>query len=166
MNQLIQIILAAILILATASCSIGGNEGAPKETKKISLGGNKRPKKVREEKKFNDLDPMIMKGVGPITSIEIGALDDAMAAEGKELFETKCTTCHKVAKRYIGPAMKGVTERRTPEWIMNMILNPMKMIKEDSLAKQVMIESNMAIMVKQGITEDQARKIYEYFRTK
>ena len=61
--------------------------------------------------------------------------------------------------------MKGITERRTPEWVMNMILNPEEMIKEDALAKQVMIESNMAIMANQSLTEDQARNIYEYFRT-
>ena len=165
MNRLAQIILAAGLIVVTAACGGGGNDAALTETKSTNLGGKKKPKKAKEEKKLSDLDPMIMKGVGPITSVEIGALDDAMAAEGKELFDAKCTTCHKVAKRYVGPAMKGVTARRTPEWIMNMILNPMKMIKEDSLAKQVMIESIMAIMVNQGITEDQARKIYEYFRT-
>ena len=165
MNRLAQIILAAGLIVVTSVCFCGGNDAALTETKSTNLGGKKKPKKAKEEKKLSDLDPMIMKGVGPITSVEIGALDDAMAAEGKELFDAKCTTCHKVAKRYVGPAMKGVTARRTPEWIMNMILNPMKMIKEDSLAKQVMIESNMAIMVNQGITEDQARKIYEYFRT-
>ena len=165
MNRLIQIILAAGLIIGMSACGGGGNEAAPEETKKTSLGGKKKPKKAKEEKKSSDLDPMTMKGIGPVTSVELGDLDEAMVAEGKELFDANCTACHKIDKKFVGPAMKGITERRTPEWVMNMILNPEEMIKEDALAKQVMIESNMAIMANQSLTEDQARNIYEYFRT-
>ena len=165
MNRLTQIILAAALIVGFASCGGGGNETAPVEKKKTSLGGAKAKKDTKKEKS-NDLgDPMAMKGIGPVTSLELGELDQAMVAEGTELFEANCTACHKIEKKFVGPAMKGITERRSPEWVMNMILNPEEMIKEDPLAKQVMIESNMAIMANQSLTEDQARKIYEYFRT-
>ena len=64
----------------------------------------------------------------------------------------------------MGPSLGGVTERRSPEWIMNMILSPEKMIKEDPIAKQLMVESNMAMMANQGLNEDEARSILEYFR--
>jgi hypothetical protein len=56
-------------------------------------------------------------------------------------------------------------DRRSPEWIMNMILNPEQMVKEDPIAQQLLVEYNMAPMANQGLTEDQARKIVEYFRT-
>ena len=66
-------------------------------------------------------------GVGPIQSkIELGALDNALAQKGEKLFIEKCTACHKIEERYVSPALKGVTTRRAPEWIMNMILDPMK----------------------------------------
>ena len=66
-------------------------------------------------------------GVGPIQSkIELGALDNALAQKGEKIFNEKCTACHKIKERYVGPAIKGVTKRRAPEWIMNMILAPMK----------------------------------------
>ena len=66
-------------------------------------------------------------GVGPIqTKIELGALDNALAQKGEKLFIEKCTACHKIEERYVSPALKGVTTRRAPEWIMNMILDPMK----------------------------------------
>ncbi|MDX5505786.1 MAG: cytochrome c [Bacteroidota bacterium] len=110
-------------------------------------------------------DPMENKGVGPVKEVSLGELDPALAEQGKELFESKCTACHKVDKRYIGPALQGVTERRTPEWIMNMILNPENMIQKDPIAKELLAEANGAPMANQNLTEDQARLILEYFRS-
>ncbi|MDH3321965.1 MAG: cytochrome c, partial [Flavobacteriaceae bacterium] len=57
------------------------------------------------------------------------------------------------------------TERRSPEWIMNMILNPEVMVVENETAKQLLIEYS-APMANQSLTEDEARAILEYFRTK
>ena len=31
---------------------------------------------------------------------------------------------------------------RTPEWIMNMILNPTEMVEKDPLAKELLVEFN------------------------
>jgi len=104
------------------------------------------------------------KGVGPIKSITLGGLDDALAQKGREVFKAKCTACHKNKKRYIGPAISGVTERRSPEWIMNMILNPEGMIKENPTAMALLKEYS-APMANQNLTEDEARAILEFFRT-
>jgi len=102
-------------------------------------------------------------GVGPIKSVTIGALDAAMAKEGEDIFAKNCTACHKIDAKFVGPALAGVTERRKPEWIMNMIMNPEQMVKEDPVAKELLAEF-LAPMANQNITEDQARKIVEYFR--
>ncbi|GGH69797.1 MAG: cytochrome c [Bacteroidetes bacterium] len=104
-------------------------------------------------------------GVGPITSVEMGELDIQLVESGKALFEAKCTACHKIDKKYIGPALMGVTERRTPEWVMNMILNPSEMIAKDPLAKKLVGDSNGAVMADQSLTEEEARSILEYLRT-
>jgi len=48
---------------------------------------------------------------------------------------------------------------------MNMILSPDKMIQSDPIAKQLLVEANLAPMANQNLTEEQARKILEYFRT-
>ncbi len=109
-------------------------------------------------------DPMNNKGIGPIKSIELAEVDPAMAEEGRLIYEEKCTACHKVSERYIGPAPAGIMERRTPEWIMNMILNPEEMVKEDPIAKDLLKEY-LSPMANQSLTEDEARKILEYFRT-
>jgi len=46
---------------------------------------------------------------------------EEMAEEGKTLFDAKCAACHKMDERYVGPALGGVTERRSPAYLMNMI---------------------------------------------
>ena len=48
---------------------------------------------------------------------------------------------------------------------MNMILNPEIMLKEDQLAKDLFMEFNGAPMANQGLTQQEARAILEYFRT-
>ncbi len=111
-------------------------------------------------------DPMNSKGIGPVSEVILDAeIDEAMAAEGKSIFETMCTACHKIDEKFIGPSPKGILKRRSPEWVMNMILNPEQMIKEDPIAKALFIEFNMSPMANQNLTEDQARKVLEYFRT-
>ena len=104
------------------------------------------------------------KGVGPVSSLTLGALDLNMAAEGEKIYKRLCTSCHKPTKRYIGPAPKGILERRTPEWIMNMILNPEGMVEKDPIAKEL-LQRYISPMANQNLTQDEARKVLEYFRT-
>jgi mono/diheme cytochrome c family protein len=105
------------------------------------------------------------KGVGPVKDVEIKAwIDKDLAEKGEELFETKCTACHEISdKRKVGPGLLGVTDRRKPEWIMNMILNPENMIKEDPTAKKL-YEEILTPMANQGLTQDEAREVLEYLR--
>lgn len=111
------------------------------------------------------LDPMQDKGVGPVTQVDIPAtVDPEMAVLGDTLFVNKCTACHKMDTRKIGPPLVGVTKRRTPEWIMNMILNPEKMVVENEAAKKLLMEY-IAPMANQSLKEEEARAILEYFRS-
>ena len=105
-------------------------------------------------------------GVGPVQSLELPAeIDEALVAKGKEVYESKCTACHKVDKKFIGPAPKDILTRRTPAWIMNMILAPDKMVAEDPIAKKLLMEFNGSPMANQNLTEEEARAVLEYFRT-
>lgn len=110
------------------------------------------------------IDPMKDKGVGPIKNVTLGPIDDALAAKGSEIYQAKCTACHKPDKRFIGPAPIGILERRTPEWVMNMILNPEVMIQKNAQARQLLMEYT-APMANQNLTQDEARAVLEYFRT-
>ena len=121
------------------------------------------PKEVEEY--IPEVDPMTNLGIGPVRSLELGELDQAMADEGKKIYDAKCTACHNINTKMIGPPQAGVLDRRTPEWVMNMIVNPSEMIKKDPTARRLLKEYNNVPMTEQGVTEEEARKILEYFRT-
>lgn len=104
------------------------------------------------------------KGIGPVKVVELGEINAASAATGKELFKAKCVTCHYIDDRkLIGPGMQGITLRRTPEWIMNQILNPIEMAQSDSLAKEL-LAIYYSQMTPMGLSVTEARNILEYFR--
>ncbi|XOV91261.1 MAG: c-type cytochrome [Bacteroidota bacterium] len=105
-------------------------------------------------------------GIGPVKAFTLPTeIDQELATSGKAIYETKCTACHKPDKKFIGPAPKDILSRRTPAWIMNMILVPDKMIIEDPIAKKLLMEFNGAPMANQNLKEDEARALLEYFRT-
>lgn len=106
------------------------------------------------------------KGVGPVKSVTLAPeIDMKLAEQGKVTYDAMCLGCHRPDKKFIGPAPKGILDRRSPEWIMNMILNPEVMIVENEEARDLLMEFNGAPMANQGLTEEQARGILEYFRT-
>lgn len=149
--NLFNLSLLSLVLLTIVSC--GGSEQQSSEN----------PSETPEKAAVTLADSMTNKGIGPVKEISLGALDAAMADKGKQIFESKCATCHKFDVKYVGPALARVTKRRTPEWIMNQMLNPEQMIKEDPLAK-AMFERYLVPMTFQNITQDDARALLEYFR--
>ena len=104
-------------------------------------------------------------GIGPVKEpVVLGTLDHATAEAGEKIFEGKCSACHKMDEKYVGPALRQVTARRTPAYIMNMILNPQEMVERHPVAKQLLAE-HMTFMPAQGLTEKEAREVVEYLRT-
>lgn len=153
--------LTAISVLGIFFIGITGCGGSEKSSESSDAPP---PTSMVEEEK--EVDPMDNKGIGPVTSV---SLDDEinmdLVAQGEQVYNQMCTACHKSDANYIGPSPKGIFERRSPEWIMNMILNPMEMVEKDPIAKQLLIDYNGAPMANQNLTEEQARAILEYFRT-
>jgi mono/diheme cytochrome c family protein len=153
------------IVLFLLSCG-GGEE--KKDKKQVKIGTTK--KEVKKTANASDSKiPMIdlnNKGVGPIKSVALPeTIDEEMVAVGAGLFKSKCTACHRANKKFIGPAPVGILERRSAEWIMNMILDPEGMTKNDPIAKQLLIDYNGSPMANQSLTEEEARAILEYFRT-
>lgn len=103
---------------------------------------------------------------GPeIKSVELkNPLDAAWVAGGKAVFDTKCMPCHKLtADKLVGPGWLGVTKRREPLWIMNMICNTDKMLSEDAEA-QKQLELCLVRMPNQNVSVEDARKLLEFMR--
>ncbi|MCG3166247.1 MAG: hypothetical protein POELPBGB_02025 [Bacteroidia bacterium] len=103
-------------------------------------------------------------GIGKFSGITLAAFDATLAASGKSVFETKCSACHKITdQKVVGPGLKGVTQRRKPAWILNMITNPEEMTKKDPQAMKL-LEEHLTQMTFQNVTDDEAKAILEYMR--
>jgi len=160
--------LAIIFVLSLMSCG-GGDE--KKDKKQVKIGGTKTETTKKATPSSDEVPAskritLDNKGVGTIKNLELSpTIDQGMVDRGAALFKTNCTACHKISKRFIGPSPTGIMERRSPEWIMNMILDPSLMAEQDQCAKDMLVEFNGAAMANQNMTEPQARDILEYFRT-
>ncbi|MDF0715018.1 cytochrome c [Muricauda sp. 334s03] len=158
-----KIVMVLVLALGAMIASCGGKKEEKKDGFEVSRTKTEDTKTEAKEGVPVDMDN---KGVGPISDLEFPAeINDEMVARGKAQFESICVACHMVDQRMIGPALKGVYDRRSPEWVMNMILNPDGMLKEDPIAKALLKEYNNAIMLNQNLSEDEARDVAEYLRT-
>jgi mono/diheme cytochrome c family protein len=91
-------------------------------------------------------------------------LDAAMTKEGKAIYDLKCGACHKLTdEKLVGPGWKGVSKRRQPVWIMNMITNVDMMLEKDPEA-QKLLEQCLVRMPNQNLTEKEARSMVEFMR--
>ncbi len=156
--------LLAVLAIGGLLISCGESK---KEEKKEGFEMNRAKKEVKAETTSEGIPvDMDNDGVGPFKDITFPeAIDADLAAAGEAKFSAICTACHMAEQRMIGPALKGVYERRSPAWVMNMISNPDKMLKEDPIAKALLKEYNNAIMLNQNLNEDETRSVAEYLRT-
>ena len=68
-------------------------------------------------------------------------------AKGKSLFNANCASCHKLNKKLIGPALKGVSAKYEKEWLYSWIKNSAAMIKSgDERAVAIYEEYNKVAM--------------------
>ena len=103
-------------------------------------------------------------GYGPITEpLELGEPDEQLALEGKQVFETYCEACHGMNTSISGPPLGDVAEKRTAEFVINYTLNPAENRRNHPIGQELS-ERYSASMNSTGISEEQARKVYEYLR--
>jgi len=144
-------ILSGIIVLAVACNSNDkSKENATSDTSATTTGTG---------------DASNPKGVGPHQNVQLThPLDEKMIAEGQNTYNVKCGGCHKLTnEKLVGPGWKGVTDRRTPEWIMNFVTNTEEMLEKDTAA-QNMLEVCLVKMPDQNLAENDARAILEFMR--
>ena len=140
-------------LIATMIVWVACNSGGEKST------GEKSTKDVAEAKASSG------KGFGEIRNVDLtDPLDETMIKRGKSIHDMKCSACHKLdSKRVVGPGFQGVTNRRKPEWIMNMITNVEVMLDKDPIAQEL-LEQCLTRMPNQNVSVGDARDLLEYFR--
>ncbi len=108
-------------------------------------------------------DPKDM-GIGPVKNVKLGPIDSKLAAEGKGIFNSNCTACHSLQQKIVGPPLGDITNQRTPEFVMNMILNAPVMEQKDSKV-ETLVKQYHVNMPNTGLSEKQARAVLEYLRS-
>lgn len=171
-------VVAALALLMVLISNCGNNEPAETPTSKPVVSeelaepssdpGNTEDQS--EKQAATDPSQVVVdledKGVGVITSVELAsAIDQDLAKRGGAIFDAKCSVCHKPDQNFLGPKPQGILERRSPEWVMNMILNPQLMLEKNDIAKALLKQYNGVMMPPTGLTEEEARAVLEYYRT-
>ncbi len=68
-------------------------------------------------------------------------------AKGKSLFNANCASCHKLNKKLVGPALKGVSAKYEKDWLYSWIKNSAALIKSgDDQAVAIYEEYNKVAM--------------------
>ena len=152
-----------LLVLSAFIRACGGNQ---KESGTDSTTETQTDKSSSSAKKNpSEYDPNRGLGKWTAENLALGSSVDAMmASSGEKIYNVKCSSCHKLSdERLVGPGWKGVTERRTPHWIMNFITNPDPMITKDP-ALQAQLELCLVRMPNQNLNEIEARDLLEFMR--
>lgn len=147
-KQILFLLLPAGLLLGACGGSDSSDQsGAPSEVKSM----------VADEPAA---DP---KGIGEVKHVDLNhPLNEEWVAKGSAIYDMKCSACHKLTDmRVVGPGWKGVTDRRTPEWIMNMTLNVDVMLDEDPAAQE-MLKECLVRMPNQNLNQEDARSVLEF----
>ena len=144
----------AILAMSLMAACGGGNEGA-------SAGPPGAPTLEKEKEAGGGSKAKLLTAA----DVTLGDIDNAMAEKGKTTYDVKCQACHSMGEnRVVGPGWKGITTRRKPEWIMNMIVNTDAMLAEDPEAQR-QLEQCLVRMPNQNLSMDEARQVLEFMRT-
>jgi hypothetical protein len=157
-------LLSAFLIIAiVASQSEARGKYAKSEKNSISTLTHPANALPDTAKKTGSKD----KGIGPFKdkTVELGPINQKWVSEGKGIFSSKCVLCHELDQKKIGPPLRSITKDRAPEYILNMVVNPTKMQKEDADVKVLIKKYNNVLMTELGISNDQARSVLEYLRS-
>ena len=91
-----------------------------------------------------------IKGILVAIAMVFTSLVSAQEADpiaGKKLFNANCAACHKLNKKAVGPALKGVSAKYDKEWLYSWIKNSSAMIKSgDAQAVAIWEEYNRTAM--------------------
>ena len=87
--------------------------------------------------------------------------------EGKSIFISRCAACHNINKTLTGPALAGVDQRRSIDWIINFVHSSQTMVKNgDKDAVALFNQFNHIPMPDHNdLTDEQIKSVVDYIKT-
>ena len=98
-----------------------------------------------------------------ITAPAAGGGDAAAIAAGDALFKGNCTQCHAINEQIVGPALSGITKRRTIAWLIPWIKNSTKVVASgDDYAVALYNKYNKQQMPSFALSDKEITSIFAY----
>lgn len=93
-------------------------------------------------------------------------LPSAANPEGKEIFTSKCASCHRVNVELTGPALRGVEDRwPDKQKLYAFIRNSTAVIETDKYAHDLWLKFNQTSMtLHPDLTDAQIRSVLDYIK--
>jgi cytochrome c551/c552 len=87
------------------------------------------------------------------------------AKKGKSVYESRgCGACHTIGKGHLaGPDLKGVTDRRSADWLKRWLHNPADLIGSDSIANALVTEAKGVKMPNLKLSDSDIASLLAYF---
>ncbi|HTQ65849.1 MAG TPA: cytochrome c [Puia sp.] len=87
--------------------------------------------------------------------------------EGKTIFSSKCAACHNINIKVVGPALAGVEQRHSIDWIIQFVHSSQSLIKNnDQAAIALFNQFNNTIMPDHtDLSAEQIKNIVEYIKS-
>jgi mono/diheme cytochrome c family protein len=111
-------------------------------------------------------DPNLPAAAGPARNEQL-AIDAGLSQNlsGEKLFVNNCTQCHAIGEVVVGPALAGVYDRRSTEWIHQFVKNSQVLIQSgDKTATALYKEYNQTQMPPFNFTTAQIDSIIAYIQ--
>ena len=86
--------------------------------------------------------------------------------EGKAIFSTRCSSCHNINKMVVGPALAGVDQRRSIDWIIKFVQSSQTLIKSgDKDATALFAKFNITMPDHPDLTPSNIKSVVEYIKS-
>ncbi len=84
--------------------------------------------------------------------------------EGEKIFKSKCTSCHAIDRKVVGPALKGIPETKDEAWLIKWVKNSQALIASgDADAVKIFEDNNKLVMTSfTDLSDDQIKSVLAY----
>jgi cytochrome c oxidase subunit 2 len=85
--------------------------------------------------------------------------------DGAAIYSANCAACHKIDADLVGPALKGISERRDEAWLIKWIKNSQAVINSgDPYAKDLYAKWNNVQMPAFDLSDDEVKAVLAYIK--